>query len=169
MSHAISQALLFEYDHEMGNTRKTLERVPEALGSFAPHSKSRTLAQLTSHLVDIVNWSSHVLDSGGIDFNPPDGPRPEHYTFTTRADALARFDAAMKKTRARLANTSDEQMMEKWALKAGAHTVFSLPRAAAFRGFVMNHMIHHRAQLGVYLRLSEVPVPGLYGPSADEQ
>lgn len=168
MSHNISQALLFEFDHEMGNTRKTLERVPEGRGEFAPHVKSMTLEKLAGHLVEIIDWSTNVLTEPAIDFNPPDGPRPERYVFTTRSEALAKFDTAMKKARTALANTSDEQMMEKWALKAGVHTVFSIPRAMAFRGFVMNHMIHHRAQLGVYLRLNDVAVPGLYGPSADE-
>ena len=169
MSHNISQALLFEYDHEMGNLRKTLERVPEGRGHYLPHDKSMTLEKLAGHLVEIVDWASNVLTESAIDFNPPDGQRPERYVFTVRAEALAKFDTAMKRARTLLAKTSDEQMMESWALKAGAHTVFSLPRMMAFRGFVMNHMIHHRAQLGVYLRLNDVPVPGLYGPSADEQ
>jgi uncharacterized damage-inducible protein DinB len=169
MSHNISQSLLPEFDHEMANTRKSLERVPEGKGDFTPHTKSMTLAQLAGHIVDIPTWAVMTLTVDEFDVNPPTGPKYDSYVFATRADALARFDAEMKKAREALAATSDEQMMGSWALKSGGHQIMAMPRVAVFRSFVMNHMIHHRAQLGVYLRMNDVPVPGLYGPSADEQ
>jgi uncharacterized damage-inducible protein DinB len=169
MSHNISQALLPEYDHEMANTRKTLERVPEGRGDFHPHVKSMTLAKLAGHLVQLAGLGIPILGAEEFDFNPPGGQPMQRYLFESRSDALAKFDAEMKKVRTLLANTPDDRMMDQWSLKSGGHTFMSMPRVAMFRSMVMNHTIHHRAQLGVYLRLNDVPVPGLYGPSADEQ
>ena len=168
---SISKSLLYEFDHEMANTRKVLERVPEGVGTFAPHAKSMSLARLAGHVTEmptlaILTLSHDVLDLAAA----ADGTRLiEWYHFTTRSEALGRFDRDVKKARELLAAATDEQLGAKFTLQAGAHVVFTLPRAAAWRGFVMSHMIHHRAQLGVYLRLNNVAVPGLYGPSADEQ
>lgn len=169
MSHNISQSLLPEFDHEMANTRKTLERVPEGKGSFAPHAKSMTLARLAGHVAEIPTWAVMTLAMDEFDLNPATGPKYDPYLFETRADALAKFEGEMKKAREILAATSDEQMMSTWTLKSGGHQIMAMPKIAVFRSFVMNHLIHHRAQLGVYLRMNDVPVPGLYGPSADEQ
>lgn len=169
MSHNISQALLPEFDHEMANTRRTIERVPEGRGEYVPHSKSMSLSKLAGHLVQLAGLGIAILELDELDFNPPNGPRLERYLFESRADALSKFDREMKQTRTLLANTPDDRMLTAWALKSGGHTFLTMPRAAMFRSMVMNHIIHHRAQLGVYLRLNDVPVPGLYGPSADEQ
>jgi uncharacterized damage-inducible protein DinB len=169
MSHNISQSLLPEFDHEMANTRKTLERVPEGKDDFVPHQKSMSLARLAGHVAEMPGWALLTLTQDELDFGGSTGPRYEAYRFATRAAALAKFDAEMKAAREALAAASDEQMMRIWTLKNGGHQIFAMPKVVVFRSFVMNHMIHHRAQLGVYLRLNDVPVPGIYGPSADEQ
>lgn len=168
-SFNISQALLPEFDHEMANTRRVLARVPEGRGDFAPHAKSMTLARLAGHVAELPSWGVMTLAQDELDLNPPGGSVFVAFRFETRAAALAKFDTDMKQLRQLLAATSDADMMKTWTLKSGGHSIMSMPRAAVFRGFVMNHLIHHRAQLGVYLRMNEVAVPGLYGPSADEQ
>jgi uncharacterized damage-inducible protein DinB len=103
-----------------------------------------------------------------FDVNPTSGPAYQPYLMTTRADLLAKFDADLKQARESLAAVTDDRMMATWTLKNGGQTILAMPRIAVLRSFVMNHMVHHRAQLGVYLRMNDVPVPGLYGPSADE-
>ncbi len=169
MSHNISQSLLPEFDHEMANTRKTLERVPEGKGDFAPHAKSMTLARLAGHVAEIPMWGIMTLGQDELDLAPSGPTAYVPFLFETRAATLAKFDTDMKQMRQMLAATSDADMMTTWTLKSGGHTILAMPKVAVYRGFVMNHMIHHRAQLGVYLRMNHVPVPGLYGPSADEQ
>lgn len=169
MSYNISQSLLPEFDHEMANTRKSLERVPEGKDDFAPHARSMTLAKLAGHLAEMPMWGLMTIGRDEFDVNPAEGPGYQPLLFQTRAATLERFDADMKALRQQLAAADDVSMMKPWTLKSGEHTILSMPRVAVFRSFVMNHMIHHRAQLGVYLRLNDVPVPGYYGPSADEQ
>lgn len=168
-SFAISQALLPEFDHEMASTRRTLERVPEGKGTFTPHGKSMTLARLAGHVAELPGWGLMALGQDELDLNPPEGRALQPYHFDTRAAALSRFDTDMKRLRQLLAAASDDDMMKSWTLKSGGHQILAMPRAAIFRSLVMNHLIHHRAQLGVYLRMNDVAVPGLYGPSADEQ
>ena len=168
MSHSISQSLLPEFDHEIANTRKTLERVPEDKPDFRPHDKSMPLAHLAGHLADVPMWAVMTLTQDELDVNPADGPKFTPSVMTSRAELLATFDARVKQTREALAATTDEAMMQPWTLKSGGQQVLSMPRVAVMRSFIMNHMIHHRAQLGVYLRMNNIPVPGLYGPSADE-
>ena len=168
-SYNISQSLLPEFDHEMANTRRLLSRVPEGRGDFAPHTKSMTLARLAGHVAELPSWGLMALGQDELDLNPPSGPVFVAFHFETKTAALAKFDSDMKQLRQLLAATSDADMMKSWTLKSGGHSIMSMPRAAVFRGFVMNHLIHHRAQLGVYLRMNDVAVPGLYGPSADEQ
>lgn len=164
----ISQALLPEFDHEMANTRKTLERVPDEKFSWQPHGKSMTMGRLSSHLADIPGWIEHTLAHESIDVNPPDGEHQQPNQCATRAEVLKRFDENVAKGRKSIESASDEQWMKTWSLLNGGKTMFTLPKVAVLRGFVMNHSIHHRAQLGVYLRLNDVPVPSIYGPSADE-
>ncbi|HEX7136425.1 MAG TPA: DinB family protein [Vicinamibacterales bacterium] len=168
MSTMISHSMLPEFDHEMANLRKTLERVPEGKPDFRPHSKSMTLSQLAGHLVEIPMWATMTIEQDEFDVNPVQGPKYQPYLMTTRAELLARFDAELKPARESLAAATDDQMMATWTLKSSGQTVLAMPRVAVLRSFVMNHMVHHRAQLGVYLRMNDVPVPGLYGPSADE-
>jgi uncharacterized damage-inducible protein DinB len=168
MSKNISQSLLQEFDGEMANTRRTLERVPEDRRDFRPHPKSRTLSELAGHVTDLPSLAAAVLQQDELDPNPPGGPKFVPYLFTSRQDALAKFDEHVKQARAALAAATDDAMAKTWTLKNGGQTFFAVPRVDALRSFVMNHLIHHRAQLGVYLRLNEVPVPAIYGPSADE-
>jgi len=168
MSTTISQALLPEFDVEIANTRKTLERVPENKPEFRPHPKSMTLARLAGHLAEIPMWASMTLEHDELDMSPPGAAPQAGYVMSSRQDALAKFDEHTKKARTLLASTTDEAMMRTWTLKNGGHTIMALPKVAVMRSFVMNHMVHHRAQLGVYLRMNDVPVPSIYGPSADE-
>lgn len=168
MSMNISQALLPEFDHEMAILRKTLERVPEGQVSFQPHPKSMTLGRLAGHLVEMPAWVLVGIGQSEFHMNPPGGPETERYQLTNRAEAIARFDRDVAAARQALAGASDEVLMQPWTFKKGGHTVLTMPKIGVVRSFAMNHMIHHRAQLGVYLRLVGVPVPGTYGPSADE-
>ncbi len=168
MPHTISQSLLPEFDHEMATTRRVLERVPEDRGAFRPHPKSMTLARLAGHGAEVPWWAVETLRGSEFDVAPLDGPKAEAVTMTTRAAMLAAFDERVQEARGLLAATTDAAMMETWSLKAGGRTVMAMPRVAVMRSFVMNHLIHHRAQLAVYLRMNDVPVPAIYGPSADE-
>lgn len=168
MSHIISQSLLPEFDHEMATTRRVLERVPEDRPDFRPHPKSMPLARLAGHVAEIPWWAEMSLGQPEFDMQPPGAPKPEAATMTSRAAMLATFDQKVQVARTLLASTSDAAMQELWSLKHGGQTVMAMPRIAVVRSFVLNHLIHHRAQLAVYLRLNDVPVPSIYGPSADE-
>ena len=168
MSMNISQSMLPEFDMEIANTRKTLERVPEDKPDFRPHPKSMPMSRLAGHLAEIPTWPAMTLAQAELDVNPPGGTPMKPGVMTSRKELLAKFDEEAKKARAALAATSDEAMMKTWTLKNGGKTVLAFPRVAVMRSFVMNHMVHHRAQLGVYLRMNDVAVPSIYGPSADE-
>jgi len=165
---ALSDALLPEFDQEMANTRRTLERVPEDKLDWRPHEKSTTLGGLTTHLSNLPSWASFALDRDALDIAPVGEPPLRLEQIKTVGEALEMFDKNVAGARAAIAGASDEQLQQTWTLLHGGRTVFALPRAAVLRTVVMNHIIHHRAQLGVYLRLNDVPVPSLYGPSADE-
>jgi uncharacterized damage-inducible protein DinB len=165
---ALSQALLPEFEHEMANTRKTLERVPEDKFGWKPHEKSMEMGRLAVHLAEIPGWTEHTLAMDSLDVNPPGGAGYQPAQVKNRKELLELFDKNVASARAAIAGASDEQWMKPWTLLDGGKVVFTLPKAAVLRGFVMNHAIHHRAQLGVYLRLNDVPVPSIYGPSADE-
>jgi uncharacterized damage-inducible protein DinB len=142
--------------------------VPEDNPEFRPHEKSMPLARLAGHLVDVPMWAVMTLTQDELDVNPAEGPKFTPSVMQSRADLLATFDSRVKQSREALAATTDEAMMKPWTLKSGGQQVLSMPRIAVMRSFIINHMIHHRAQLGVYLRMNDIPVPGLYGPSADE-
>lgn len=161
---AIKDGLLAEYDHEMGTTRRLLDRLPDDRLSWKPHEKSMTLGGLATHLANLPFWGDAILNQSSFDL--ADAP-PNLQAKTSRGDVLAHFDERVKATRAWLEKT-DAELMAPWTLKRGGHQMFTMPRIAAFRSFVLSHSIHHRGQLSVYLRLNEVPVPAIYGPSADE-
>jgi uncharacterized damage-inducible protein DinB len=152
----------------MENTRKTLERVPEDKFAWKPHEKSFSMVALATHLATLPSWGADVIQRDSIDVAPEGAPPPKNEPAKSVGDLLERFDRNVATTRAALAAASDEDLLKMWTLLKGGKTVFSLPRVAALRSFVMNHNVHHRAQLGVYLRLNDVPVPSIYGPSADE-
>jgi uncharacterized damage-inducible protein DinB len=164
----ISETLLPEFDHEMANTRKTLERVPDDKFDWKPHEKSTTMGGLATHLANIPTWAVHALTKDSIDLAPVGQPPLRAEPAKTREEVLQRFDKAVSDARSAISGASNESLLEPWSLLSGGKTVMTLPRAGVLRGFVMNHNIHHRAQLGVYLRLNDIAVPSIYGPSADE-
>jgi uncharacterized damage-inducible protein DinB len=164
----ISQMILPEFDHEMANTRKTLERVPDDKLAWKPHERSFSLGGLATHLANIPSWTSHTFDRDELDIAPPGEPPFRLTEVKSHDELLAAFDKNVASARAALEKASDENWQGKWSLLNCGNKIFTLPRTAVMRGFVMNHLIHHRAQLGVYLRLLDVPVPSIYGPSADE-
>jgi uncharacterized damage-inducible protein DinB len=165
---AMRDLLLPEYDQEMAKTRRLLERIPEDRLDWTPHPKSFTLQALLSHVVNIPTWIPMTLEQEVLDM-APEGQEPWKTPQQGNREAwLNAFDANVAKGRASLAALEDASLGRTWALKAGTKELFSAPKGAVLRGFVFNHLIHHRAQLGLYLRLLDVPVPGIYGPSADE-
>ncbi|MGH7654457.1 MAG: DinB family protein [Gemmatimonadaceae bacterium] len=166
---AIRDALLPEFDTEMASTRKVLERVPIEKADYKPHAKSGSLGWLAWHVADLPHWVVETVNKEELDFAPPGAPRPAPPKVDSRDTLLASFDEKVAAARTAIAGASDDHLAKTWTLKAGGKTIFSMPRSMVLRSFVMNHMIHHRAQLGVYLRLNDVPVPGMYGPSADEK
>jgi uncharacterized damage-inducible protein DinB len=164
----LAQSLLPELDMEMANTRKTLERVPDGKFDFKPHPKSTALGLLAAHLANIPTWASLGIAADHFDMNPPGGTPMKTPQFGTAAEIVAAFDRNLAAARDALANASDELLLSPWSLQSGGHTIFTIPRIAMIRTWVMNHMIHHRSQLAVYLRMNDVPVPSLYGPTADD-
>jgi len=165
----ISDSILPEFDQEMANTRKVLERVPEGKGDWKPHAKSMTFAGLTAHIANMPDWAGLTMDSDSFDYAPPGAPPYETPKFASNKELLEAFDKSVAKARAALVAADDGKYMGPWTLMAGGQTIMTMPRIAVVRSFVMNHTIHHRAQLGVYLRLNDIPLPQLYGPTADEK
>jgi uncharacterized damage-inducible protein DinB len=161
--------ILPEFEQEMTNTRRTLERVPNEKFEWKPHGKSSSLGGLATHLANIPSWTAHTFEKDELDIAPPGAPPFRLEQAKSTADLLAAFDKNVADARAALAAASDERWLGKWSLLRAGNTIMTLPRAAVMRGFVLSHLIHHRAQLGVYLRLLDVPVPAIYGPSADEE
>jgi uncharacterized damage-inducible protein DinB len=161
---SLVDALLPEFDHEMAVTRKLLERVPEDKFAWKPHQKSMSLGELAQHVATLPMWGTMALTRTEIDVGGQQPLPPAH----SRAELLASFDAHVKDARAALVGKADSEFMAPWSLKRAGQTIFSMPRAAVWRSFVLSHLVHHRGQLSVYLRLQDVPVPSMYGPSADE-
>jgi uncharacterized damage-inducible protein DinB len=164
----LSEALLPEFDHEMANTRKTLERVPEGKFRWKPHEKSMTMGELAIHLATIPGWAVPTIGQDALDIAPPGGPPYQPPSADSRTQILEIFDENVEAARAAIAGAKDEHLVQPWTLLSGGKTVLTLPRSAVLRSLIMNHSIHHRAQLGVYLRMNDMPVPAIYGPSADE-
>lgn len=164
----IAQRLMPEFEREMAVTRTTLERVPEDRMPWRPHEKSYTLGALATHIANLASWGVMTVEQDGFDMSPG-GAEPQRTEAATRvAEVLETFDANVAAARAAIAACDDDAMMAPWSLLSDGETVFTMPRIAVLRNWVMNHTIHHRAQLCVYLRLNDVPVPAIYGPSADE-
>ena len=161
----IAQSLLPEFDQEMSSTRKLLECVPDDKFDWKPHEKSMTLGRLASHVAEIPGYLTVTITLPKLELGP--GHKP--FLVSSREELLAAFDKNAAEARAAIAGASDEHLAEPWSLIFGGHTAFTMPRAAVLRNMGMNHLIHHRAQLGVYLRLKDVAIPGMYGPSADQK
>jgi uncharacterized damage-inducible protein DinB len=166
---SIVETLLPEFDHEMANTRRLLEVVPAADAAWRPHPKSYSLGDLAAHIVRLPLWGRFVLQQPELDLGSPANASIARVPFTTRGELLDQFDRYVSEARAALASLPDAAMGTTWTLKNRGTTVFSMPRAAVLRGFILSHMIHHRGQLSVFLRLRDVPLPSLYGPTADTQ
>jgi uncharacterized damage-inducible protein DinB len=164
----IRDGLLAEFDNEMVGTRKTLERVPEAKFAWKPHDKSFSMGHLASHIANLPSWIGFTLNQDSIDLMPVDGKKVETPQAKTNKELLDLFDKNMSEARAVLSKAEDSEMHRNWSLMGAGKVYFTLPKIAVLRSFVFNHLVHHRAQLGVYLRLNDIPVPPLYGPSADE-
>lgn len=165
-SNNIAQGFIGELKQEAISTRKSFERIPEDKFDFKPHEKSMTMIQLASHVAEMFGWITATCKKDQIDFAAGDYVpfKPE-----TTADLVEAFDKHLAEALAALEEVDDEKMMEIWTLRNGEQVYFSMPRVQAIRAFAINHIIHHRGQLSVYLRLNDIPVPSLYGPSADEQ
>ncbi len=160
----LSETLLPEFDEEMKNTRKILERVPDGKFDYQPHPKSMKLGRLASHVADLPQWAIITIDQEVLDMQP--GTKP--FVAGSQAELLETFDEKVATARERIAAATDEHWAQTWTFKYAGQVIMSMPRLQVMRSMVMNHLIHHRAQLGVYLRLLDVPIPGMYGPSADE-
>jgi uncharacterized damage-inducible protein DinB len=160
----ISAALLPEFDRETGVTRRLLERVPDDQLTWKPHEKSMPLGRLAEHLSDVVGWVVVTIQDSGVEM----GGAPRDWTPTPRQEILARFDRNVAAARAALKDRTDAELMAPWTLSSDGKEVFSMPKAAVLRGFVFNHLVHHRGQLSVYLRMQNVAIPSIYGPSGDE-
>jgi uncharacterized damage-inducible protein DinB len=166
---SISQSMLPEFDAEMANTRKLIERIPDEKLDWKAHEKSYSLRDIATHLSNLLTWTNTTIESDEFDMAPADNKSAARVEpVASVAEALTRFDANVASARRVLEGASDETLMGSWTLLAGGEKQFTLPKVVVLRSFVMNHMIHHRGQLDVYLRLNDVPLPAIYGPSADE-
>ena len=159
-----SQTLLPEFDQEMSNTRKLLNCLPENISDYKPHAKSMPLNRLAGHVAELPSWIVSTIDLDVLDLQP--GMQP--YMPKTKKEVLENFDKNVAAARPKILSASDEHLAKTWTLRFAGKEVLSMPRTAILRGVILNHLIHHRAQLGVYLRLNNIPVPSVYGPSADE-
>ena len=165
---AIVDGILPEFDQEMANTRKTLERIPDAKFDWKPHSKSMPMGDLGAHLATLPTFVAITMERDSFDVINRDGAAAKPPKPKSAIELVETFDKNVAAARAILEKTKDDHLMKPWTLLAGGKTILTLPRIAVLRSFVLSHNVHHRAQLGVYLRLNDVPVPSIYGPSADE-
>jgi hypothetical protein len=165
---SIGTSMLPEFDQEMANTRKTLERIPEEKLDWKAHPKSNSIGWVAAHLAQLPAWAEITLKQDSFDVNPPGGEGYRTPPATSRRQVLGVFDQNVGKARTLIGNTTNDQFMQPWSLLDAGKPVLTMPRVAVVRSFVLNHIIHHRAILCVYLRLNDIPVPPLYGPSGDE-
>jgi len=162
----IAEAMVAEFSQESQTTRKMLARLPEDKLSWKPHDRSMSLGGLATHIAHIPEWAQAIVNDDELDLSSVDHKMEER---TTRQAILDDFDANVEAFKKTLAGRSDEHLFKSWRLKEKGHVAVDLPRVACLRGFIVSHLIHHRGQLSVYLRLNEVPLPAIYGPSADEK
>ncbi|MGD0484291.1 MAG: DinB family protein [Gemmatimonadales bacterium] len=165
----LATLLLPEFDHEMASTRRLLERVPDGKSAWTPHTRSMPLGRLATHVAETPGWATNALTKDELDIAPPGAPPPGGRVLTTRAEILALFDRNAAEARIALADALDDEFEKPWTFKMTGKTFWTRPKYEVYRIFSLNHMIHHRAQLGHYLRLLHIPIPGMYGPSADER
>jgi len=163
----IRDALLPEFDHETAVTRRLLERIPDDKFDFKPHPRSVDMASLATHLSEVTAWTFDSIEHDSVDLAGYDPAKRR--IAGSRAELLEMFDKSVAKARAALATAENDQLMQPWSLTSGDQVFFTMPKVAVLRSFVFNHCVHHRGQLSVYLRLNDIPVPAIYGPSADEK
>jgi uncharacterized damage-inducible protein DinB len=156
-----------EFDHEMSATRQVLERVPDAKWTWKPHAKSSSLGDLATHIASLPSWIAVSMESDVFDVTPKSGPAWQPAKCATTREVLALLDANVAQARAALESCPDAHFEKPWSLMAGERKIISMPRSRVARSFVMSHLFHHRGQLTVYLRLLDVPLPRVYGPTAD--
>jgi uncharacterized damage-inducible protein DinB len=161
----IAETILPEFDREMATTRRMLERFPEDKVEWRPHDTCMTMGRLAGHVSELAGW---VVPTMGQDKLEMDPSSYNPAVVKSRTETLKQFDDTVKTARAAIAGASDETFMKPWTFVAGGKTVFTMPKIAVYRSFVMNHLIHHRGQLAAFYRIAGVPVPSLYGPSKDE-
>ena len=162
---SINQELLGELGYEVISTRKILERIPADKFDWKPHERSLTMGDLANHLTDIFAWYKMTLETDELDFAVGYAP----VTAQNAEELTNNFDNNVAGAKESLQKAAPEVFAQNWTLRSGEHVIFTLPKTSVLRTFVVNHLVHHRAQLGIYLRLNDIPVPSMYGPSADEQ
>ncbi len=165
LSNNISSALIAEMQQEADVARKCLERVPADKFGWTPHEKSMAFGKLAVHIAEMFSWTAVTLQQSELDFAKFDYKPPEP---STNEELLEFFDKNVAEAMDVLRNTADETYMEDWTMRNGEQVYFTMPKITTMRSFVLNHIIHHRGQLSVYLRLNDIAVPSIYGPSADE-
>jgi len=165
----IAESILSEFDNEMAGTRKVLDRVPDDKFDWKAHAKSNSIGWVASHLAEIVGWVEGILTQDAWDISPADGEPYRSPSLNSRQQILDHFDAHVAQARERIAATTDEEFGRTWSLLSGGETLITMPKLGVIRTWILNHTIHHRAHLCVYLRLNDIAVPALYGPSGDEQ
>ena len=165
---SISTSFLIGFDDEANSTRKTLERIPEDKFAFKPHEKSMSMIELATHIANVFGWGILTLTQDAFDMQPPGSAPYKQEPAKSVTELLDKFEHNAAAFRTALAEASDDHLRANWSLLKGGAVVFTMPRIACIHGEILNHIVHHRAQLGVYLRMNDVPVPAIYGPSADE-
>jgi uncharacterized damage-inducible protein DinB len=163
---SLADAMLQELQYECAITRKLLERIPEDKLEWKPHEKSMPLGRLATHITEIPQWAGVIVDQGELDMATIDF---QPTILGSRADLLDSLQKNLDKFEDVMKGKDDQALLENWQLKHGDKVIFDLPKVAVLRSSVLNHIVHHRGQLSVYLRENDVPVPAIYGPSADEQ
>jgi uncharacterized damage-inducible protein DinB len=158
-----------ELQHSAISARKVLERIPEDKFDWTPHEKSMNFRKLASHVAESLSWAKYTLDTSEMDVAPPDGPAYEPYVAGSSKELLESFDKNLAEALEALNGVSDATLMETWTMKKAGEVMFSMPKLVVMRGFILDHLVHHRAQLGLYLRLNNLSVPSMLGPSADEE
>ncbi len=164
----IAEGYILEFDAEMANTRRMLELVPEGDLDYTPHPKSMSLGRLAGHIAEMAQWGTVTAEQDSFDISPAGGPASEPYCATDRHSLLEFFDKSAASARAAILDLSDEAMTKPWTLYRAGAELFKMPRIAVLSSMILSHIIHHRAQLGLYLRMNDIPIPGMYGPSADD-
>jgi uncharacterized damage-inducible protein DinB len=164
----LANFFLAELEKEVKPTRKMLERVPMERAAWQPHEKSMALGGLATHVANLPSWTALTLNQDELDIAPVGQPPYKMEPFASSAELLAAFDKNVEEARKALEASSDQRLDEDWTLLAGGHKIFTDSKKMVLRQYVFNHIAHHRAQLGVYLRLNGIPLPATYGPSADE-